>query len=111
MIDNQLGRRNLESIDKVPLLERKREILAGQAKERMEEGRNQHSPVVNLPQDTDKTRDSIAAEIAKAAYHSHRQHRTRSARCQVARRPQGIERDIGESSAIRESPAQQVASR
>ena len=87
------------------------ENLPEQAKERMEEGRNQHSPVVNLPQDTDKTRDSIAAEIAKAAYHSHRQHRTRSARCQVARRPQGIERDIGESSAIRESPAQQVASR
>ena len=55
--------RNLESIDKVPLLERKREILAGQAKERMEEGRNQHSPEVNLPQATDKTRDSIAAEI------------------------------------------------
>ena len=63
MIDNQLGRRNLEAIDKVPLLERKREILAGMAKERMEEGRNQHSPEVNLPQATDKTRDSIAAEI------------------------------------------------
>ena len=59
--------RNLEAIDKVPLLERKREILAGMAKERMEEGRNQHSPEVNLPQATDKTRDSIAAEIAKAA--------------------------------------------
>ncbi len=46
-----------------PLLERKREILAGQAKGRMEEGRNQHSPVENLPQAPDKTRDAVAAEI------------------------------------------------
>ena len=63
MINNQLGRRNLEAIDKVPLLERKREILAGMAKERMQEGRNQHSPSVNLPEATKETRDSIAAEI------------------------------------------------
>jgi ParB family chromosome partitioning protein len=63
MIGNQMGRRNLENIDKVPLLERKREILAGMAKERMESGRNQHSPVENLPQAADKTRDAVAAEI------------------------------------------------
>jgi ParB family chromosome partitioning protein len=63
MIGNQMGRRNLENIDKVPLLERKREILAGQAKERMESGRNQHSPVENLPEASDKTRDAVAAEI------------------------------------------------
>jgi ParB family chromosome partitioning protein len=63
MIGNQMGRRNLENIDKVPLLERRREIVAGQAKERMEEGRNQHSPVENLPQASDKTRDAVAAEI------------------------------------------------
>jgi ParB family chromosome partitioning protein len=63
MIGNQMGRRNLENIDKVPLLERKREILACQAKERMESGRNQHSPVENLPQASDKTRDAVAAEI------------------------------------------------
>ena len=63
MIGNQMGRRNLEAIDKVPLLERKREIVAEQAKERMEEGRNQHSPSVNLPEATKETRDSIAAEI------------------------------------------------
>jgi hypothetical protein len=29
----------------------------------MEEGRNQHSPVENLPQAPDKTRDAVAAEI------------------------------------------------
>jgi ParB family chromosome partitioning protein len=63
MIGNQMGRRNLENIDKVPLLERKREILAGQAKERMESGRNQHSPPVNLPEATKETRDAVAAEI------------------------------------------------
>ena len=64
MIDNQLGRRNLEAIDKVPLLERKREILAGQAKERMEKGRPKAGePQVNLPEDTKETRDSIAAEL------------------------------------------------
>ena len=63
MINNQLGRRNLEAIDKVPLLERKREILAGMAKERMQEGRNQHSPSVNLPEATKETRDAVAAEI------------------------------------------------
>jgi ParB family chromosome partitioning protein len=63
IIQNQMGRRNLENIDKVPLLERKREILAGQAKERMESGRNQHSPPVNLPEATKETRDAVAAEI------------------------------------------------
>lgn len=64
IIENQTGRRNLAVIDKIPLLERKREIVAKQAKERMEEGRNQYSPVENLPQpDTAKTRDTLAAEI------------------------------------------------
>ena len=63
MIDNQLGRRNLEAIDKVPLLERKREILAGMAKERQKGGQGGVLLVENLPQATDKTRDSIAAEI------------------------------------------------
>jgi hypothetical protein len=64
MNDNQPGRRNLAVIDKIPLLERKREIVAKQAKERMEEGRNQHSPPVNLPEPSHKeTRDTLAAEI------------------------------------------------
>lgn len=63
MIGNQIGRRNLEPLDKVPLLERKREIRAKQAKERMEKGINQYSPVENLPQAKDKTRDAIASEI------------------------------------------------
>jgi hypothetical protein len=46
------------------LLERKRQILAGQAKERMEKGRPKAGePVENLPRDTDKTRDAVAAEI------------------------------------------------
>ena len=62
MIGNQMGRRNLEAIDKVPLLERKREILAGQAKERQVR-KPADSVVENLPPQTDKTRDSIAAEI------------------------------------------------
>ena len=62
MIDNQLGRRNLEAIDKVPLLERKREILAGMAKERQVRKPADSVPV-NLPEQAKETRDSIAAEI------------------------------------------------
>jgi ParB family chromosome partitioning protein len=62
MIGNQMGRRNLENIDKVPLLERKREILAGQAKERQIR-KPADSVVENLPPQTDKTRDAVAAEI------------------------------------------------
>lgn len=62
MIGNQMGRRNLEAIDKVPLLERKREILAGQAKERQIR-KPADSVVENLPPQTDKTRDTVAAEI------------------------------------------------
>jgi hypothetical protein len=62
-----MGRRNLENIDKVPLLERKREILAGQAK-----GRQIRKPadsvVENLPPQTNKTRDAVAAEIAAPAW-------------------------------------------
>jgi hypothetical protein len=41
----------------------KREILAQQAKERMESGRNQYSPSENLPEATKETRDAVAAEI------------------------------------------------
>jgi ParB family chromosome partitioning protein len=63
MIGNQMGRRNLENIDKVPLLERKREILAGQAKERQKGGQGGVLLVENLPQANDKTRDAVAAEI------------------------------------------------
>jgi ParB family chromosome partitioning protein len=64
IIQNQMGRRNLENIDKVPLLERKREILAEQAKRRMEKGRPKAGePSVNLPEDTKETRDAVAAEI------------------------------------------------
>lgn len=64
MIRNQIGRRNLEAIDKVPLLERRREIWAKQAKGRMEKGRpkNGEAPE-NLPEVTKETRDAIAAEI------------------------------------------------
>jgi ParB family chromosome partitioning protein len=62
MIGNQMGRRNLENIDKVPLLERRREILAGQAKERQIR-KPADSVVENLPPQTDKTRDAVAAEI------------------------------------------------
>jgi len=64
IIGNQIGRRNLEAIDKVPLLERKREILAEQAKERFGGRHKNESTVENLPQsDEGKTRDAIAAEI------------------------------------------------
>jgi hypothetical protein len=45
-----------------PLLERKREILAGQAKERQIR-KPADSVVGNLPPQTDKTRDAVAAEI------------------------------------------------
>jgi len=62
MIGNQMGRRNLENIDKVPLLERKREILAGQAKERQIRKPADSVPE-NLPEQTKETRDAVAAEI------------------------------------------------
>jgi ParB family chromosome partitioning protein len=65
MIGNQMGRRNLENIDKVPLLERRREIVAGMAKERQATSTGGNAPqlVVNFPQAGDKTRDAVAAEI------------------------------------------------
>jgi ParB family chromosome partitioning protein len=68
MIGNQMGRRNLENIDKVPLLERKREILVGMAKERHRElsgtRSNPGEVVESLPPPAhDKTRDAVAAEI------------------------------------------------
>jgi site-specific DNA-methyltransferase (adenine-specific) len=64
MIGNQMGRRNIENIDKVPLLERKREILSEQAKKRMDKGRPKAGePPANLPEDTKETRDAVAAEI------------------------------------------------
>ena len=62
IIDNQVGRRNLPTIDKVPLLERKREILQGEAAARESMGRPKKG-VVNLPQDTARTRDNLATEI------------------------------------------------
>jgi ParB family chromosome partitioning protein len=63
IIENQTGRRNLAAIDKVPLLERKREIVARQAKERQIR-KPADSVVENLPQQNpDKTRDTLAAEI------------------------------------------------
>jgi hypothetical protein len=62
MNDNQPGRRNLAVIDKIPLLERKREIVAKQAKERQGTRTDLQSDIVeNLPQcDTAKTRDTVA---------------------------------------------------
>jgi hypothetical protein len=62
MNKNQRGRRNLAVIDKIPLLERKREIVAGQAK-----GRQIRKPAdfvpENLPEQAKETRDTLAAEI------------------------------------------------
>jgi ParB family chromosome partitioning protein len=64
IIQNQMGRRNLENIDKVPLLERKREILAEQAKGRMGGRHKGESTKENLPQLSEgQTRDAVAAEI------------------------------------------------
>jgi ParB family chromosome partitioning protein len=63
IIDNQTGRRNLENIDKVPLLERKREILAREAKERQKGGQGGVLLKGNLPEAKEQTRDALAAEI------------------------------------------------
>jgi hypothetical protein len=60
----------------VPLLERKREILVGMAKERMLATlkHGDESPAkVNLPERAAETRDSIAAEIVTPARVDHRQ--------------------------------------
>ena len=55
-----------EADDKVPLLERKREIVAGQAKERQGERNDVRSDIpVNLPGSSTETRDSIAAVIGR----------------------------------------------
>ncbi len=62
IIENQLGRRNLENIDKVPLLERKRTILSERAKERQQR-KPGDSVVENFTQQTNKTRDTLAAEL------------------------------------------------
>jgi hypothetical protein len=51
-----------KEIDKVPLLERKREILAGQAKERQIRKPADSVPE-NLPEQAKETRDAVAAEI------------------------------------------------
>ena len=62
MLKASPGRRNLENIDKVPLLERKREIITAQAKERQIR-KPGDSVVENLPQQNDKTRDALAGEL------------------------------------------------
>lgn len=62
VIDNQLGRRNLEPIDKVPLVEHKRGIIEAKARERMLAGKGVGNPVSNLTQGIGKTRDKLAAE-------------------------------------------------
>ena len=56
----------VENIDKVPLLERKREIVTAQARERQAHGQTAPGTtlVVNLPQALhDKTRDALAGEL------------------------------------------------
>ena len=61
-----LGRRNLLPIDKVPMLERARAILAKQAKERMEAGRpkSDEEPKEIFPEDIKgQTRDQIGKRI------------------------------------------------
>jgi len=63
IIENQTGRRNLAVIDKIPLLERKREIVAKQAKERQKGGQGGVLLKGNLPEAKEQTRDTLAAEI------------------------------------------------
>jgi ParB family chromosome partitioning protein len=64
MIANQMGRRNLHPLDKVPLLERKREILAAQAKERQGARSDLQGDIQkNFTECSPQTRDTIAAEI------------------------------------------------
>ncbi len=57
----------------MPLLERKREILAGQAKERQKGGQGGVLLPANLPEATKETRDAVAAEIGTRAREDHRQ--------------------------------------
>ena len=56
-----------DTVAKVPLLERRREIAAGMAKERQGERTDlKHDIPANLPERQKETRDSIAAEIGLA---------------------------------------------
>lgn len=65
IIDNQLRRRNLPPAAIGDLKLEEKEIVARQAKERMEEGRNQYSPRPNLAQgqDSGKTLEILARDI------------------------------------------------
>lgn len=66
IIDNQVGRRNLQPIDRVPLLEKKRAILRAQAAERKMARllRGPESPVaVNLPErEIGEVNESLASQ-------------------------------------------------
>ncbi|MBE2204576.1 MAG: hypothetical protein IAE94_09595 [Chthoniobacterales bacterium] len=66
IIDNQVGRRNLQPIDRVPLLEKKRAILRAQAAERKMASllRGPESPVaVNLPErENGEVNESLASQ-------------------------------------------------
>jgi site-specific DNA-methyltransferase (adenine-specific) len=63
IIENQLGRRNMAPIDKVPLAERKREILEAQAKNRQ----GTRTDLGNIPENfsgsSGETRDKLAADV------------------------------------------------
>lgn len=66
IIDNQMGRRNLEPIDKIPLTEKRRAILERQARERQATSTGGTSPQLkeNFPEaDTGQTRDKLGAMI------------------------------------------------
>jgi hypothetical protein len=65
IIDNQLKRRNLPPAAIGDLKLEEKEIVARQAKERMQEGRNQYSPRPNLAQgqDSGKTLEILARDI------------------------------------------------
>jgi hypothetical protein len=59
--ENQDGRRNLETIDKVIQAGKIRPVIERRAKVRMMAGTNQYSPKVNLPEgSTGQTRDALA---------------------------------------------------
>ena len=64
LISDNLLRRHLSDYQKVECCEHLREIEETRAKERMESGANQYSPVENFPEGSEgKTRDNVAERV------------------------------------------------
>lgn len=70
IIKHQFARRNLTKSQTVKAWEKVRLQYAEEAKERQKEGRNQYSPVVNLPEgSTGRTSEKIAEQIGVSEKH------------------------------------------